>query len=78
MRPQPQVPRTAPAKFPVPRRANSACRAPHAEARKFNAPLSAADGEAIAAARLRKDLSKIFQLPTVPMDVPLAPQPAVP
>ena len=38
--------------------------------------LTAADGAKVHAARLRKDLSALFELPCVPLDVPPAPQPA--
>ena len=38
--------------------------------------LTAADGEAVLAARLRKDLSVLFELPCVSKDVAPAPQPA--
>ena len=38
--------------------------------------LTEADGRHVVAARLRKDLSAIFELPCVPRDVPPAPQPA--
>ena len=38
--------------------------------------LTAADGANVRAARLRKDLSALFELPCVPLTVPPAPQPA--
>ena len=38
--------------------------------------LTEADGRHVVAARLRKDLSAIFELPCVPRDVAPAPQPA--
>ena len=38
--------------------------------------LTAADGAHVIAARLRKDLSALFELPCVPRDSPAAPQPA--
>ena len=38
--------------------------------------LTEADGRHVVAARLRKDLSAIFELPCVPHDVAPAPQPA--
>ena len=38
-------------------------------------PLTASDGDGVRAARLRKDMSAIFEIPTVPLDVVAAPQP---